>query len=117
MPLHKIKIDLTNFQNRHTAYSIDTVYGILDAIVRGEFIKELMNPIILRKNKEGDDYILAGHSRKEFAMWLDALYKNDISSLSQEAQKELNGWCRMSGYDIISLCQTAKNRCDANNYY
>lgn len=77
IPLEKINIDLENFQNRRAPYSEYSVQGIIDAIYSGEFKKALFNPLILRKNGDGKNYILAGHSRHEAFCRLKKLAETD----------------------------------------
>lgn len=75
--MEEIHIDLENFQNRRAPYSEYSVQGIIDAIYSGEFKKALFNPLILRKNGDGKNYILAGHSRHEAFCRLKKLAETD----------------------------------------
>jgi hypothetical protein len=93
------------------------VQGIMDSVLRGEYIKALMNPCILRKSPEGKDYILAGHSRYEAFCRLDKIYNDDMKNLAPDVLQEIKNRCNTNQYDIKTLPSLVQERCKSHDYY
>lgn len=89
----------------------------MDAIIHDEFKKALMDDCKVWKDAKGDDYLLAGHSRREAFHRLYKIYNNDVQSLSPEAQKELTKRCEANKHDIHTLPFIVQMWCNKHDYY
>lgn len=97
---HKdISTNESAFQNRKAKYSMNSVNGIIDAVIDGSFIWHMCDPVrVWQDPKDNNLYVIAGHSRLEAFRRLSQEPLASIPSVKEFLKK-----CKMKDFSQVPV--------------